>query len=142
MFTYGDVAVTPDGDAFAVTVDKVSVTIPEINPIDLGKIGFKLTPDGDDIRKFSDLTWPQSLILKDPDGKQVTITTAIDHATGSWSKKLDGQLLSADILLKSMEASEPTTASKLAASMPRIRCNPRTTARASTIRAAPWAPSW
>jgi len=41
MFTYGDVAVTPDGDAFAVTVDKVAVTLPEVSPIDLGKIGFK-----------------------------------------------------------------------------------------------------
>ena len=115
MFTYGDVAVTPDGDAFAVTVDKVAVTLPEVSPIDLGKVGFKLTPDGDDIRKFSDLTWPQSVTVKDTDGKEVKITTAIDHATGSWSKKL-GQLMSADILLKSLEASEPTSASKLAAS--------------------------
>ena len=89
MFTYGDVTVTPDGDAFTVTVDKVSVTIPEISPIDLGKIGFKLTPDGDDIRKFSDVTWPQSVTVKGTDGKEVTVTTAIDHATGSWSKKLD-----------------------------------------------------
>ena len=115
MFSYGDVTVTPDGDAFAVTVDKVAITIPEVSPVDVGKVTFKVTPDGDDIRKFSDLTWPQSLILKDPDGKQVTITTAIDHATGSWSKKL-GQLMSADILLKSLEANEPTSASKLAAS--------------------------
>jgi hypothetical protein len=110
MFTYGDVAVTPDGDAFAVTVDKVSVTLPEVSPIDLGKIGFKLTPDGDDIRKFSDLTWPQSVTVKDTDGKEVKITTAIDHANGTWSKKL-GELLSADILLKSLEASEPTSGS-------------------------------
>ena len=115
MFTYGDVTVTPDGDAFAVTVDKVAITIPEVSPIDLGKVSFKVTPDGDDIRKFSDLTWPQSLTLKDTDGKEVKITTAIDHATGSWSKKL-GQLMSADILLKSLEANEPTSASKLAAS--------------------------
>ena len=115
MFTYGDVAVTPDGDAFAVTVDKVAVTLPEVSPIDLGKIGFKLTPDGDDIRKFSDLTWPQSVTVKDTDGKEVKITTAIDHASGTWSKKL-GELLSADILLKSLEASEPTSGSKLSAS--------------------------
>ena len=115
MFTYGDVAVTPDGDAFAVTVDKVAVTLPEVSPIDLGKIGFKLTPDGDDIRKFSDLTWPQSVTVKDTDGKEVKITTAIDHANGTWSKKL-GELLSADILLKSLEASEPTSGSKLSAS--------------------------
>jgi hypothetical protein len=115
MFTYGDVAVTPDGDAFAVTVDKVAVTFPEVSPIDLGKIGFKLTPDGDDIRKFSDLTWPQSVTVKDTDGKEVKITTAIDHASGSWSKKM-GEILSADILLKSLEASEPTSGSKLSAS--------------------------
>jgi hypothetical protein len=115
MFTYGDVVVTPDGDAFAVTVDKVAVTLPEVSPIDLGKIGFKLTPDGDDIRKFSDVTWPQSVTLKGTDGKDVKITTALDHATGSWSKKL-GQLLTADILLKSLEASEPSSGSMLAAS--------------------------
>ena len=115
MFTYGDVAVTPDGDAFAVTIDKVAVTLPEISPIDLGKIGFKLTPDGDDIRKFSDLTWPQTVTIKGADGKEVKIAMALDHANGSWSKKL-GQLLSADILLKSLEASEAAGDSKMMAS--------------------------
>ena len=115
MFTYGDVAVTPDGDAFAVTIDKVALALPEVSPIDLGKIGFKLTPDGDDIRKFSDVTWPESVTLKDTDGKEVKITTALDHATGSWSKKL-GQLMTADILLKGLEASEPSSGSQLAAS--------------------------
>ena len=115
MFTYGDVAVTPDGDDFAVTIDKVAVTLPEISPIDLGKIGFKLTPDGDDIRKFSDLTLPSSVTIKGADAKEVKIAMALDHANGSWSKKL-GQLLSADILLKSLEASEAAGDSKMMAS--------------------------
>jgi len=115
IFSYGDVTVTPDGDAFAVSVDKVAITLPEVSPVDVGKVTFKVTPDGDDMRKFSDLTWPQTLTLKGPDGKEVKITTAIDHASGTWSKKL-GQLMSADILLKSLEANEPTSASKLAAS--------------------------
>ena len=51
MLTYGDVTVTPgDGDAYNVTIDKVTVTAPDIQPIDFGKIAFKVTPDGDDMR--------------------------------------------------------------------------------------------
>jgi hypothetical protein len=113
--TYGDVTVTPDGDAFAVTIDKIVLTPPQISPIDLGKIGFRLTPDGDDTRKFSDLSLPPSVTVKDTDGKEVKISVALDHASGSWSKKMQ-QLLTADILLKSIEASKPSDASKAQAS--------------------------
>jgi hypothetical protein len=115
VLTYGDVTVTPDGDSFTVTVDKVALALPEVTPVDLGKISFKVTPDGDDIRKFSDVTLPSSVTVKGADGKAVNIAMALDHANGSWSKKLD-LLLSADVLLKSLEASEPTSDSKLAAS--------------------------
>ena len=113
--TYGDVTVTPDGDAFAVTIDKVVVAPPEIAPIALGKIGFRLTPDGDDIRKFSDVSLPPSVTVKDTDGKEVKIGMALDHASGSWSKKMQ-QLLSTDLLLKSIEASKPSDSSKAEAS--------------------------
>jgi hypothetical protein len=113
--TYGNVTVTPDGDAFAVTIDKVVLAPPQISPIDLGTIGFKLTPDGDDIRKFSDVSLPPSVTVKDTDGKEVKISMALDHASGSWSKKMR-QLLTADILLKSIEASKPSDASKAQAS--------------------------
>ena len=52
-----------------------------------GKIGFRLTPDGDDMRKFSDLAIPASLKVKDKDGKEVgALKLALDHANGSWSK--------------------------------------------------------
>ncbi len=115
VFTYGDVTVTPAGDAFAVTVDKVTLAFPDATPVDLGKISFKLTPDGDDIRKFSDVTLPSSATIKGTDGKAVNIAMALDHANGTWSKKLD-LVLSADILVKSLEANEPTSSSKLAAS--------------------------
>src|SRR5262244_463182 len=61
FFSHGDVTVTPgDGDAYNVTIDKVMVSFPDVQPIDFGKIAFKLTPDGDDIRKFSDVTLPAS----------------------------------------------------------------------------------
>jgi len=113
--TYGDVTVTPDGDAYAVTVDKVAVTVPDEAPIDLGKIGFKLTPDGDDIRKFSNLTLPQALAFKAPDGKEVRATLAVDHINGSWSKSMS-QLLNVDALLKNLEVDEPSSGSKLIAS--------------------------
>src|SRR5215469_9291854 len=115
ILTYGDITVTPDGDHFAVTIDKVMLAPPQIAPIDLGIISFKLTPDGDDIRKFSDVSLPPSVTVKDTDGKEVKIGVALDHASGSWSKKMQ-QLLSADILLKSIEASKPSDVSKAQAS--------------------------
>jgi hypothetical protein len=111
MFTYGEVTVNPDGDAFAASIDKVAITLPEAAPVDLGKIGFKLTPDGDDIRTFSDLSLPQTLTFKGADGKEIKMTMALDHATGSWSKKM-GLLLSADILARSIEITEPSSGSK------------------------------
>jgi hypothetical protein len=113
--THGDVTVTPDGGAFAVTIDKVVLAPPQIAPIDLGIIGFKLTTDGDDIRKFSHISLPSSVTVKDTDGAEVKIGMALDRASGSWSKKMQ-QLLSADILLTSIEASKPTQASKAQAS--------------------------
>jgi hypothetical protein len=111
MFTYGEVTVTPDGDAFAASVDKIAITPPDAAPIDLGKIGFKLTPDGDDIRKFSDVSLPQTLTVKGADGKEAKVAIALDHANGSWSKKM-GLLLSADILARSIEVTEASSGSK------------------------------
>src|SRR6516164_4446516 len=113
--TYGDITVTPDGDHFAVTIDKVVVAPPQIASIALGVVSFRLTPDGDDIRNFSAVSLPPSVTVKDTDGEEVKIGLALDHASGSWSKKMQ-QLLSADILLKSMEASKPSDASKAQAS--------------------------
>lgn len=103
-FTYGDVTVTPgDGDAFAVTIDKMVVPLPDAQPLDLGKVGFNLTPDGDDIRKYSDLTIPQQVTIKDTAGKEVAkINLALDHGSATWSKKLG--LLDADVLVKSFDA--------------------------------------
>jgi hypothetical protein len=113
--SHGDITVTPDGDTFAVTIDKVVLAPPQIAPIDLGIIGFKLTTDGDDIRKFSHVSLPASVTVKDTDGAEVKIGMALDRGSGSWSKKMQ-QLLSADILLKSIEASKPAAASKAQAS--------------------------
>ena len=70
--SHGDITVTPDGDAFAVTIDKVVLAPPQIAPIDLGIIGFKLTTDGDDIRKFSHVSLPASVTVKDTDGGRET----------------------------------------------------------------------
>ena len=116
LFTYGEVAVAPDGDAFAVTVDKVAVTVPDTAPLDLGKIGFKVTPEGDDIRKFSDVSVPQTIVVKGADGKEEgKATLALGHANGSWSKKMT-QLLEADILLKNLEVTQASSGDKLIAS--------------------------
>ncbi len=105
--TYGDVTVTPgDGDAYNVTIDKLTVPLPDAQPIDLGKVGFKLTPEGDDMRKFSDLSLPSTLKIVGSDGKEAaTLNLALDHGTGSWSKSL-GTLLNIDLLAKSVDVSE------------------------------------
>ena len=86
--SYGDVTVTPgDGDAYNVTIDKVMFMAPEIEPIDFGKVAFKLTPDGDDIRKYSDLTIPATYKIKNKSGDEFDVNINLDHSTGSWSKK-------------------------------------------------------
>lgn len=115
LFTYGDIAVTPDGDAFAASVDKVAITLPGAAPIDIGKIGFKLTPDGDDIRKFSDVTLPQNLTIKGGEGKEAKLAMALDHASGSWSRKM-ALVLTADILVRSLEITEASSGTKVMAS--------------------------
>jgi len=114
--SYGDVTVTPgDGDAYSVTIDKLTVPLPDAQPLDLGKVGFKLTPDGDDMRKFSDLAIPQSLTVKDSAGKSVgTIDMVLDHGTGSWSKSI-GLIMNADILIKTLKASQDGSGDNLTA---------------------------
>ena len=115
--TYGEITVTPgDGEAYNVTIDKLAVPIPDQQPLDLGKIGFRLTPDGDDMRKFSDLAIPASLKVKDKDGKEVgALKLALDHANGSWSKSL-GRILNIDILAKTVDVTEETSGDTLSAS--------------------------
>jgi hypothetical protein len=108
--SYGEVTVTPgDGDAYNVTIDKLTVPLPDAQPLDLGKVGFKLTPDGDDMRKFSDLALPPSLTVKDKDGKSLgTINLVLDHGNGSWSKSL-GTLLNIDLLAKTIDVSQDSS---------------------------------
>jgi hypothetical protein len=106
FLTYGDVTVTPgDGDAYNVTIDKVVLTAPEIQPIDFGKIAFKVTPDGDDNRKFSDLTIPPLYKIKDAAGEEVDVNINLDHANGSWSKSL-GRIMNFDMAAKSIDVSQ------------------------------------
>ena len=108
--SYGEVTVTPgDGDAFNVTIDKLTVPLPDAQPLDLGKVGFKLTPEGDDMRKLSDLSIPQSLKVKDTTGKDLgTVNLVLDHGNGSWSKSL-GVVLNLDLLIKTLEISQDSS---------------------------------
>jgi hypothetical protein len=111
--TYGDVAVTPDGDVFDASIDKLAVPIAGSAPIDLGKITFKIAPDGDDMRKFSDVVLPASVVLKGSDGTEIAkLALALDHANGSWSKSM-GQILNADLLFKTITASHESTGDNL-----------------------------
>jgi hypothetical protein len=109
-FSYGDVAVTPgDGNAYNVTIDKLTMPLPDAQPLDLGKVGFRLTPDGDDMRKFSDLTIPQSLKVKDGTGKDLgTVNLVLDHGNGRWSKNL-GVLLDIDLLIKTLDVTQDSS---------------------------------
>jgi hypothetical protein len=119
FITHGEVMVAPDGEAFAVTIDNLAVNLPDskpsANPIALGKIGFKLTTEGDDIRRFSDVSLPQSVVFKGSDGKEeAKATLTVDHGNGSWAKKM-GQLLSADFLLKNLEVTQSGSGDKVSA---------------------------
>lgn len=107
--SHGDVTVTPgDGDAYNVTIDKVMLTAPDIEPIDFGKVAFKVTPDGDDVRKYSDVTIPASYKIKTKAGDEFDLNIDIDHDTGSWSKSL-GRVLNSDLALKSINLTEPSS---------------------------------
>jgi len=107
--SHGDVTVTPgDGDAYNVTIDKVVLTAPDIEPIDFGKVAFKVTPDGDDVRKFSDVTIPATYKIKSKSGDEFDINISLDHDTGSWSKSL-GRVLNTDISLKSVDVTQPSS---------------------------------
>lgn len=115
LLTYGDVTVTPAGDGFAVTIEDIRLNPPDEPVLNLGKIGFKLVAEGDDIRKFSDVTVPESLTLADKDGKVTKVSIGLDHANGSWSRKFQ-QFLTGDLLIRSLQATEDASSSKFAAS--------------------------
>jgi hypothetical protein len=107
--SYGDVTVTPDGDVFDASIDKLGLTIPDAAPVDLGKVTFKIAPDGDDMRKFSDVVLPTSIAFKATDGTGLAnLTLDLDHANGSWSKKI-GVIVGADVLFKSIAATQPSS---------------------------------
>lgn len=115
LVTYGDVTVTPAGDAFQVTIDDVRLNPPDEPVVNLGNIGFKLVAEGDDIRKYSDVTLPESLTLAGEDKSIVKVAIALDHANGSWSRKFQ-QFLTGDLLIRSLQATEDSSGSKFAAS--------------------------
>ena len=113
QFTYGDVTVTPDGDVFDASIDKLAAPIAGSAPIDFGKVTFKITPDGDDMRKFSDVVLPTSLVVKGTDGTELAkLGLDLDHANGSWSKNM-GVILNVDILFKTVTASHEATGDNL-----------------------------
>jgi len=111
--TYGDVTVTPDGDAFDASIDKLAFPIADWTPVDLGKVTFKITPDGDDMRKFSDVVLPTTLDIKGSDGTELAkVAIDLDHAGGSWSKKM-GVILDTDLLFKTLTATQPSSGDNL-----------------------------
>jgi hypothetical protein len=111
--TYGDVTVTPDGDVFDASIDKLTFPIADWTPVDLGKGTFKITPDGDDMRKFSDVVLPTTLDIKDSDGTELAkLAIDLDHANGSWSKKM-GVILDTDLLFKTLTATQPSSGDNL-----------------------------
>nr|WP_298682987.1 hypothetical protein [uncultured Dongia sp.] len=86
---HGAVKVTPGSDAFDVSIDGVYVGPAGEGRLDVGTIGYKLTPKGSDGYFASNLTHAPSIPFKDKDGKETGALTFTTKAfSGEWSSSL------------------------------------------------------
>jgi hypothetical protein len=86
---HGAVKVTPGTDAFDVSIEGVYVGPAGEGRLDVGTIGYRLTPKGSDGYLASNLTHAPSIPFKDKDGKETGALTFTTKAfSGEWSSSL------------------------------------------------------
>ncbi|WP_374656031.1 hypothetical protein [Dongia sp.] len=99
------IKVTPGSDAFDVAIEGVRIGPKDQGQLDIGTIGYKLTPKGTDGYTASNLTHANIFTAKDKDGKETgSVTLATKAFSGEWSSSLQTFLAldwqAADIVAK------------------------------------------
>lgn len=83
------VKVTPGSDAFDVAIEGVYVGPEGEGGLEVGTIGYRLTPKGSDGFIASDLTHASSMPVKQKDGKETgSLTLTTKSFSGEWSSSL------------------------------------------------------
>ncbi len=97
MLTHGPVDVASDGGAFVVTIPDLRLFPDAEGYLDVGTVGFRLTPDGDDLYKIDDVKLPAEIPHKlAAGGDDGRISLPSQQVTGVWSKSLEN-FVQADI---------------------------------------------
>lgn len=103
------VKVTPGSNSFDVAIDGVLIGEKAGQHLDVGTIGYKLTPRKDDSYTVSDLTHATLMSVNDKDNKEVgSVAITTKAFSGQWSSSLQNFLAldwqAADILAKDSAA--------------------------------------
>jgi hypothetical protein len=88
---FSAVTVTPvaDGTAFDVVVEGVSVGTAEFGYLNVGAVGYRLTPKSDDLYAVSDLRHAEAMTVTDAGGEpRGTATVRTAGFSGDWSRSL------------------------------------------------------
>ena len=108
--THGAIGVAADGAAFVVSIPDVRLFPNEQGYLDVGTVGFRLTPDGDDLYKVDDLKLAAEIPHKTADGgSDGSIALPSQQFAAVWSKSLEN-FVQADIDyrdIKLVSTSEP-----------------------------------
>jgi hypothetical protein len=85
---HGAVKVTPEADAFEVTIEGVFVGLKDGDRLDVGTIGYRLTPKADGF-VASNLTHANQIPARDKDGKETgSLSITTKSFGGEWSSSL------------------------------------------------------
>jgi hypothetical protein len=88
--SYGSVTVVPDGNAFLVTIGGFVQDLSRDTRIDWGDLRFRMSPESDDLRRFSypPVTLEVAMTPRGSVGRPIMLLTlSLDRLSGSWSKK-------------------------------------------------------
>lgn len=90
---YDAITVTANGDVYDVTIPNIRTAPDPSGTFEVGTIGLRIRPEGDDLYHLSDLTLPAEMVHKTADGgSDGNITVAGQRFTGTWSRSLQNLL--------------------------------------------------
>lgn len=90
--TYGPIDVKQENDSFLVTVDEMGIHTPKVR-MQIGQVTFRLTPEGEDRYRVTDLRWPEIIAARRLNKLyEVRVSFGSRQFSAIWSSSLEAMV--------------------------------------------------